>query len=133
MKVQRSVSRKMLKRRRRKGNIPTSSLETKVKAWLEAEKIPFEAQKEIGRIHPDFYFPQTKTAVEISGCYWHCCPQCFPGKEQEHVRQRGKDKRRYTFLYRMGHKVVVIWEHEIEKAWEAVTLILRKASGAYVY
>lgn len=127
-----SVSRAMVRNRKRRTKSEKSSLELKVEAWLKEAGIAYQSQFPISLCHTDLYFPATKTAVELNGCYWHACPECLPGK-QEHSRQRAKDMKRYSVFWRLGHKVLVLWEHEIEKDFETVKKKLLHAAGIMPY
>lgn len=122
----------MVRHHRRKTKAEKSSLELKVEGWLKSQGIEFQSQYAISLCHSDLYFPMTKTAVELNGCYWHACPECLPGK-QEHSRQRKKDMKRYSLFWRLGHKVLVLWEHEIEQNFEDVKRKLLHAAGITHY
>jgi len=126
-----SVSRTMLRRHRRKVKAERSSLEIAVETWLKEAGIPFESQHPISLIHVDIFLPP-KTVVELSGCYWHACPRCNPDGGV-HKRQRAKDMRRYTRLWKLGYKVLVIWEHEVKENFDDVKQRLRYAAGMQPY
>ena len=83
--------------------------------------------------HPDFYFPASKVAVFVDGCFWHGCPRCghVPRKNRAYWRakiKRNEERDHSTdkLLSRMGIEVVRIWEHElVESPLECVEKILR--------
>jgi very-short-patch-repair endonuclease len=122
----------MVRRRRRQVKAERSTLEKKVEGWLTEQGIPFQSQYPISLCHTDIYFPLTKTAVELNGCFWHCCGDCYPDGG-EHKRQRVKDMRRYKVFWNQGHKVLVIWEHEVNQNFEDVKRKLLHAAGIAIY
>jgi len=71
---------------------------------------------------PDFYFPTSKTAVFIDGCFWHGCKKCFQkpqtnkkfwtGKVKNNIK---RDLKVNSLLSKKGFRMVRFWEHEIEK------------------
>lgn len=128
----RRVTRSGVRRRRRQVKAERSQLEKTVETWLTEQGIPFESQFPISLCHTDLYFPLTKTAVELNGCFWHCCPTCHPDGGL-HKRQRGKDMRRYKVFWNQGHQVLVIWEHEVETNFEDVKKKLLHAAGIALY
>jgi len=73
---------------------------------------------------PDFYFPDTKLAVFVDGCFWHGCPRCghVPTKNRRFWSlklslNKARDRRDNSRLRRAGIKVIRIWEHEL--SWPA--------------
>lgn len=72
----------------------------------------------IGR--PDFYFPATRIAVFMDGCFWHACKKCFRmpttnqsfwiAKISKNVR---RDKEVTRALKRKNFRVLRIWEHDL--------------------
>jgi DNA mismatch endonuclease (patch repair protein) len=70
---------------------------------------------------PDFFFPASRVAVFIDGCFWHGCPQCghIPGVNRPFWkakldRNRERDKAVDEFLQQSGIRPVRIWEHELQ-------------------
>ena len=69
---------------------------------------------------PDFFFPSSRIAVFIDGCFWHNCPQCGhvpnvnrPFWKAKFDRNRERDKAIDEFLQHDGIRPVRIWEHEL--------------------
>ncbi|MDG6985929.1 MAG: AAA family ATPase [Nitrososphaerota archaeon] len=53
-------------------------------------------------------------AIFVNGCWWHVCNRC--GVEPRYEKQKRnmvKDERHYRELERLGYRVVVVWEHEL--------------------
>ncbi len=87
----------------------------------------FEARRRaVGRFTADFYNPETKTAVEVNGCWYHACEHCrlaaslYPTQ----LQVREKDKRKRAAYAGAGIRLVEIWEHEIRDVDAAVEKIL---------
>jgi DNA mismatch endonuclease (patch repair protein) len=70
--------------------------------------------------NPDFFFPSSRVAVFVDGCFWHGCPRCghtpktrsqFWSAKLERNKQR--DRRTGRLLGKMGVQVIRIWEHDL--------------------
>lgn len=69
---------------------------------------------------PDFFFPESRVAVFVDGCFWHSCPKCghTPKTRSEFwqaklTRNRNRDKRTNGVLKDLGIRVIRIWEHDL--------------------
>jgi DNA mismatch endonuclease (patch repair protein) len=70
---------------------------------------------------PDFFFPRSRLALFIDGCFWHSCSSChrpLPGTNRGYwaAKIRGNVRRAAGIngvLRREGLSVVRIWEHEL--------------------
>lgn len=64
--------------------------------------------------HPyDFYLPELGLIIELDGCYWHGCLECYPGDDQfEDVRVR--DQECTLLAEAAGYTVIRVREHELE-------------------
>jgi len=52
-----------------------------------------------------------KKIIEVNGCYWHGCPECFPERKKEYLRSQDKIKS----LQEFGHwEALEIWGHEFK-------------------
>lgn len=114
-KIKRAVSLAMVKGRAKKG-IKRSKIEELVEKWLLDAGIDVRAQHQISRIHVDLavFGKEYSLALEVQGCYWHCCRKCYSGKiTSKQLKKRQKDAKRFLFLHRAGWKVIPIWEHDI--------------------
>lgn len=62
----------------------------------------------IGWCNPDFINVNgLKTVIEVYGCYFHKCPECFGGDGDKRHWARVGNYKKY------GYKTLVFWEHEI--------------------
>jgi len=86
---------------------------------------------------PDLYFPGTRLAVFVDGCFWHGCPVCktIPRTREEFwsrkIRANGeRDRAVDANLTNSGIMVVRMWEHEVlgnpEQCSKRVVLILQE-------
>jgi DNA mismatch endonuclease (patch repair protein) len=72
---------------------------------------------------PDIYFPKSKLAIFVDGCFWHRCPKCYTKpktnvaywekKVEENVK---RDREVNSYLRQSGYRVIRIWEHEIRNS-----------------
>jgi len=89
----------------------TSKLET-----IVAQVLPeFTRQYEVGWYKLDFADVVKKVAVEVQGCWWHCCKKCFP-ESPTHKAQKiniANDLRKKKYLINRGWVLIYISEHEI--------------------
>jgi G:T-mismatch repair DNA endonuclease (very short patch repair protein) len=91
---------------------------------LKEEGIPFQKEKTVGRCHADVFI-EPNILIELNGDYWHGCPKHFPKPNKMQKTAMAKDARRYYFFNKLGFKLEVIWEHELEEP-EKVRARLRK-------
>jgi DNA mismatch endonuclease (patch repair protein) len=91
---------------------------SKIRGWVK------HPQEIIGR--PDFYFPRTRLALFVDGCFWHACPKCgrrIPTARSEFWRRkiaqnRRRDEKVRRELRRQGLHAIRIWEHELgDRKW----------------
>jgi very-short-patch-repair endonuclease len=75
----------------------------------------FESQFKIDFYAIDFADPLRKIAVEVQGCWHHCCQQCFPGSPSFSAQRLtlANDKRKHSYLSNRGWRVIYLWEHNI--------------------
>jgi DNA mismatch endonuclease (patch repair protein) len=69
---------------------------------------------------PDFYFPASKVAVFLDGCFWHGCPQCGhvpsvnrPFWKAKIERNQRRDSETDELLRVAEITPVRFWEHEL--------------------
>lgn len=89
-----------------------SKLEDKVADHLLA----WSRQYRVEWYELDFAMPDKKIAIEIMGCWWHCCPLCHPEGAKYKMQKTNlrSDKAKRTYLKKQGWKVIEIWEHELK-------------------
>lgn len=82
-----------------------------IRGWRLKSKLPGK---------PDLYFPKSKIAVFIDGCFWHKCPKCFikPKSRLDYWIKKiaGNVKRDASVNARLRkEKIFAIrfWEHEV--------------------
>lgn len=59
----------------------------------------------------DIYIPQWNMVIECDGCYWHGCPEHYPGKNPE---KQSRDSIANTFLIDNRYTLLRLWEHQIK-------------------
>jgi G:T-mismatch repair DNA endonuclease (very short patch repair protein) len=101
-----------------------SSLEKIVYKILQEEEIPFTREKTVGVCHADIFLAP-KTLIELNGCYYHGCTQCFPELSKAQKGFVAKDARRYYFFKKLGFDLHVIWEHEVKDNPDKIRKLLR--------
>jgi DNA mismatch endonuclease, patch repair protein len=69
---------------------------------------------------PDFYFPESKFAVFLDGCFWHGCPKCGhvpsvnrPYWKAKIKRNQRRDVETDGLLRAAGITPIRFWEHEL--------------------
>lgn len=79
---------------------------------------------------PDIVFPRNKTVVFVHGCFWHRhegCKNCLMPKtnvaywQLKFERNRERDQTNEDLLKKLGWRVIVVWECEIERDLPEVT------------
>jgi DNA mismatch endonuclease, patch repair protein len=63
----------------------------------------------------DFRIATRKIVIEVDGCYWHACPECFPNAPKRH---RNRDRFIDKIVAKCGWKMIRIPEHKIHKGKE---------------
>lgn len=73
---------------------------------------------------PDIVLPKYKTVIFVHGCFWHQHEGCkIASKPKSNIkfwqdkfsRNIERDKKNQEDLYKMGYRVLVIWECEINE------------------
>lgn len=82
---------------------------------------------------PDIVFPRMRTAIFVHGCYWHRhpgCPRATTPKSNAQFWQKKfaetvrRDARKADALTMQGWQVITVWECEIERDCEDLTISL---------
>ncbi len=80
---------------------------------------------------PDIVLPKYKTAIFVNGCFWHKHESCkyfkWPKTNQEFWINKinsnvERDKRNYAELRNRGWRVLIIWECELKKSIQEITM-----------
>jgi DNA mismatch endonuclease (patch repair protein) len=61
----------------------------------------------------DIVIDSLKLVIEVDGCYWHACPQCFPFPNQKGLAVRDRDRLIDERTCILGWKILRVTEHEI--------------------
>lgn len=78
---------------------------------------------------PDIVFPKYKAVIFVHGCFWHLHKGCRDGTIPKTRQKKWKDKldknverdRLHAIqLKKMGWKVLVVWECEVEKKLDKI-------------
>ncbi len=87
---------------------------------------------------PDAANRSRRWAVFVHGCFWHRhagCPRTTTPKrnrafwEEKFVSNQRRDERSLAALRRLGFRVAVVWECQVEERPDAVTRRLEKLLG----
>lgn len=84
-----------------------SSLEEKVRKYLESKQIPFQQEVKFGRYRADFLLTGTKTIIECDGEFWHLRPQ-----------SKIRDKKKDEYLHNLGYQVFRLTGRQINEHFE---------------
>lgn len=89
----------------------TSKIEDDVANWLDGHGIAYTRQSKAAHWSMDFQVGGAY--IEIQGCYWHGCYQCFILQTPRQQRVITNDKRKATYCRRRNIPLYIIWEHDI--------------------
>lgn len=90
-----------------------SRVEDTVARWLDTNGLTYERQVPLMRGTADFKVGDTY--VEVHGCYWHGCPQCYSTQTPKQCKVQARDKGKATYCKRRGLTLLVIWEHDVQQ------------------
>ncbi|MDP2413381.1 very short patch repair endonuclease [Daejeonella sp.] len=80
---------------------------------------------------PDIILPKYKTAIFVHGCFWHYHKNCNEGRvpntnsafwQQKLTKNIDRDIVNQVSLLKLGWKVIIVWECEIEKKLSSVII-----------
>jgi DNA mismatch endonuclease (patch repair protein) len=99
--------------------------EIRVAAILDAAGLTYKRHPEELAGRPDFYFPDSKVALFVHGCFWHGHVACVkgrrrPGTRTEYwaariARNQARDRRVARQLRAVGIGVFAVWECRLHK------------------
>ena len=72
-------------------------------------KFTGDGSSRIGYYAPDYLDESNHKIIELNGCYWHNCQQCFSDTEPSK-----RDKDRISKFEDAGYKAAVVWSHELK-------------------
>nr|CAD2188351.1 unnamed protein product [Meloidogyne enterolobii] len=93
-------------------------------------------EKRIGSYRLDGWIEKEKLGIEINGCCWHGCKNCYTDKNfilpngKTAEKQRELDKKRLEIIKGLGVKVKVYWECDIRKML-SVDIEMRRSFKKY--
>lgn len=88
-----------------------SKVEDTVALWLDSQGIAYERQVSVVRWSIDFKIDAA--FVEVQGCYWHGCPQCFILQTPKQRKVASRDKAKATYCRNRSIPLYTIWEHDV--------------------
>lgn len=113
-KSQPEQQRKHAARMMRTVETKTSKIEDAVAQWLDDHGVAYERQ--ISLIHRSMDFGVANAYIEVQGCYWHGCPQCYILQTPRQRKTMARDKAKATYCRRRGIPLYIIWEHDIRRS-----------------
>lgn len=104
-----------------------TEIEKKVRSYLFRQGFRF--RKNVARLpgKPDIVLPKYKTVIFVHGCFWHRHPGCKDATmpktrtdfwEEKFSKNVANDIKHNEELKKMGYRVIVLWECEINKQFE---------------
>lgn len=105
-----------------------TSLELKVRKKLFADGFRYRINVSSLPGKPDIVLPKYRSVIFVNGCFWHRhnCKLATVPKTNAHFwdkkfkRNIENDKANYQLLTSMGWHVIVLWECEIKKDFNAL-------------
>jgi DNA mismatch endonuclease (patch repair protein) len=92
-----------------------------VKGWLTHPNLPGK---------PDVYFPKSKLAVFLDGCFWHGCKRCGHIPKTNSLfwatkieRNKARDRKNARLLRKQGIHVVRAWEHSLKNKRHLINIL----------
>lgn len=104
-----------------------TSIEVKVRKYLFSKGFRYRKNVKTLPGKPDIVLPKYRTVIFVHGCFWHRHPGCkdatTPKTREEFWKEKfsrnvENDFKHKNELEKMGWKVIVIWECEINKHFE---------------
>jgi len=112
--------RKATQKQLKEGRMPKAytSIEKKVKEFLDTNRIKYEYQKSLDRWTFDFSIGNI--LIECNGNYWHGNPKFYNklNKMQEITIERDKQKSNYATSH--GFNLLILWENDINNNFEII-------------
>lgn len=93
----------------------TSSIELKVKLFLDESGYQYKFQEQIGFFVADFYLSDFNLVLECNGSFFHCEPNTKYSKPKFEVQKRNvkRDQAKKNYYRQVGINMLELWESEI--------------------
>ena len=98
--------------------------ERKIHNFLKGRKVLHKMHPKLPG-NPDIQIG--KTLIFLHGCFWHKCSQCYhqPKSRREFwiskvQKNAARHERNVKILKKDGYKILVFWEHDIQKRFGIV-------------
>jgi len=83
---------------------------------------------------PDVVLPKLRTVIQVRGCFWHghtCLDGHIPKSNQGYwksklIQNKFRDQQADSALNKLGWRVLVVWECEVEEAADVLVQVLRE-------
>jgi hypothetical protein len=89
----------------------TSKVEDSLARWFDDHDITYKRQVNLKYCSMDFMVGNAY--IEVQGCYWHGCPQCYILQTPRQRKVMSRDKAKVTYCRRRNIPLYTIWEHDI--------------------
>lgn len=105
-----------------KSKMVDTTIEVWVEDFLKEKQIKFVKQKAIRYLNYDFFLKDYNIIIECQGCYWHCCPICYPAGPKNNIQKINltKNDAKRKVAAEAKKVLIEIWSHEIEKTPDVV-------------
>jgi G:T-mismatch repair DNA endonuclease (very short patch repair protein) len=106
--------------KRQAASFKPTKIERWLHDWLDQEGVAFVihpwVRVEYGGVkrvlRPDVLLPAFNLVVEVQGCYWHGCFDCYG--EKARIDRIIEDELRFALMQEQGYKVFALWECDIK-------------------
>lgn len=92
-----------------------------IKGWLTHPDLPGK---------PNVYFPKSRLAVFLDGCFWHGCKRCGHIPKTNSLfwatkieRNKVRDRKNTRLLRKQGIHVVRAWEHSLKNKRHLINIL----------
>lgn len=106
-----------------------TKIEVLVRQYLFSKGYRFRKNDKRYPGKPDVVLPKYKTVIFVNGCFWHMHKNCKYGRipksnvdywKLKLERNVQNDKKHYKELEKEGWRVIVLWECELKKDFDAI-------------
>lgn len=114
-------TKKLLSKLRSKIKVPRRDTipEKLMQLALDLQGIQYDTHKSIklkNSFHQTDIFINPRMCLEVDGCYFHACPDCFRGKKLNEIQLKNlkNDSKVNHELNELGYHVIRVWEHNVK-------------------